>query len=187
MLDEIGLTHRDAEGYRTFPDGTRMTFYLDFTSDFTGEGPGQFVVDDWASVGVRVILRDRSRVLFYTEKDAMEFDFNVWTGESDYMPILSPRYFIPKDGESFYAVAWGRGNMAAASTTIPYADAPGCPTRAEKSSDVSRRRAVRAGVAGYELKKRRKSLRMKRVGHRRGKCLEHQHRRRPAAAGGRQQ
>jgi peptide/nickel transport system substrate-binding protein len=28
LLDEIGLTPRDYEGYRTFADGGRMTFYL---------------------------------------------------------------------------------------------------------------------------------------------------------------
>src|SRR5690606_23979782 len=78
LLDELGLTRRDGEGYRTFPDGTRMTFFLDSTS-FTGVGPSQFIVDDWAKVGVRVIPRERSRPLFYTQKDAMDFDFNVWT------------------------------------------------------------------------------------------------------------
>ena len=48
------------------------------------------------------------------------------TGESDYMPILSPRYFIPKDGESFYAVAWGRWYMRGGFYNNPLADAPGC-------------------------------------------------------------
>lgn len=30
LLDNLGLTMRDAEGYRTFPDGRRMTWYLDW-------------------------------------------------------------------------------------------------------------------------------------------------------------
>jgi ABC-type dipeptide/oligopeptide/nickel transport system permease component/ABC-type transport system substrate-binding protein len=107
LLDELGLTHRDYEGYRTFPDRTRMTFFLDYTS-FTGGGPAQFVVEDWHAAGVRVIPRERSRALFYAEKDGMEFDFNVWTGESDLMPTLLPRYFIPMNTESFYAVGWGK-------------------------------------------------------------------------------
>lgn len=110
MLDEIGLTERDFEGYRTFPDGTRMTFYLDFCG-FTGAGPAQFVVDDWGKVGVRVIPRERSRPLFYTEKDSRDMDFNVWTGESDYLPLCQPRYFVPHNTESFYAVGWGRWFM----------------------------------------------------------------------------
>ncbi|MCX7047122.1 MAG: ABC transporter substrate-binding protein, partial [Candidatus Sumerlaeota bacterium] len=94
LLDAIGLTQRDFEGMRTFPDGTRMVFYLDFCA-YTGLGPGQFVVDDWAAVGVRLIARERSRPLFYTDKDSMNFDFNFWSSESDYLPLLSPRYFVP--------------------------------------------------------------------------------------------
>src|SRR5207248_8756668 len=43
LLDELHLTSRDREGYRTFPDGTRMTFLLNFT-DYTSEGPAQFLI-----------------------------------------------------------------------------------------------------------------------------------------------
>jgi ABC-type dipeptide/oligopeptide/nickel transport system permease component/ABC-type transport system substrate-binding protein len=110
ILDELGLTKRDIEGYRTFPDGSRMVWYLDFTN-FTGMGPGQFVVDDWGAVGVRCILRERYRPLFYAEKDGMNFDFNVWTGESDIMPLVYPRYFLPLNSESFYSVGWGKWYM----------------------------------------------------------------------------
>ncbi len=107
LLDELGLTERDAEGYRTFPDGSRMVFYFDF-SPYTGEGPLQFIVSDWGDVGIRLIPRALSRRLFYTRKDAANFDFNVWSSESDYMPLLSPRYFVAVNTECFYAVNWGR-------------------------------------------------------------------------------
>ncbi|MGD0092022.1 MAG: ABC transporter substrate-binding protein [Planctomycetota bacterium] len=107
LLDEAGLTQRDDEGFRTFPDGTRMVFYFDYCN-FTGSGPSQLLVDDWAKVGVRVIPRERSRALFYNEKQFDEFDLNVWTGESDFLPLQSPRYFVPVESESFYAGGWGR-------------------------------------------------------------------------------
>jgi ABC-type dipeptide/oligopeptide/nickel transport system permease component/ABC-type transport system substrate-binding protein len=121
MLDEIGLTQRDSEGMRTFRDGSRMTFYLDFTA-FTGVGPAQFVVDDWRDVGIRTVIRERARPYFYTEKDSMSFDFNVWTGESDFMPLVKPRYFVPEDTESFYAVGWARWNQRGGFFGNPSAD-----------------------------------------------------------------
>jgi len=109
LLDEAGLTKRDYEGYRTFPDGSRMLFYLNMSqSGLTAIGPAQFVVDDWADVGVRVILRVRSRTLFYTEKAAREHEFNVWGGNGEFMPILSPRYFVPVGGESNYAPGFAK-------------------------------------------------------------------------------
>lgn len=102
MLDELGLTNRDAEGMRTFPDGSRMTWYIDFT-DFTGEGPVQFIVDDWAKVGIRAIQRSRSRSLFGSEKVGLLHDFTVWTGESEFNPMVEPRSFVATYGESHFA------------------------------------------------------------------------------------
>jgi ABC-type dipeptide/oligopeptide/nickel transport system permease component/ABC-type transport system substrate-binding protein len=107
MLDEIGLTRRDREGYRTFPDGSRMVFYLDHTQYVRIE-PAQFVADDWARVGIRLVPRELARTLFYIKKDARDFDFMIWSSESDYMPMQSPRYFVPVDEEAFYAVGWAR-------------------------------------------------------------------------------
>lgn len=106
LLDEIGLTHRDSEGFRTFPDGTRMAFTLNL-SDYTIEGPAQFVIDDWAAVGVRVLYRLRARRLFEQEKLTFEHDFTVWTGESEFYPLVEPRNFVPTYFEAFYAPAYG--------------------------------------------------------------------------------
>ncbi len=89
LLDELGLTHRDSEGYRTFndPDHTRMTFFVSYTQ-WTGIGPGQFVVDDWADVGIRAVLRERSRTLFQAEKTASVHDFIVFEGYGHYYPMV---------------------------------------------------------------------------------------------------
>ena len=43
LLDELGLTRRDHEGFRTFADGSRMMFTLNVT-DYTTDGPAQFVI-----------------------------------------------------------------------------------------------------------------------------------------------
>ena len=125
LLDELvadGLLGpgRDAEGFRTFSDGTRMFFYIDFCP-FTGVGPTEFVLRDWShpDVGVRVIPRSQSRPLFYTRKNAMDFDFNIWSSESDYLPLCCPRYFVAHDTESFYGVGWGRWFMRGGFYTTP--------------------------------------------------------------------
>jgi ABC-type dipeptide/oligopeptide/nickel transport system permease component/ABC-type transport system substrate-binding protein len=106
LFDELGLTRRDGEGYRVFRDGSRMAFTLNIT-DYTTEGPAQFVIEDWARVGVRVLLRSRARRLFEQEKLTFEHDFTVWTGESEFYPLVEPRNFVPTYWESFYAPAFG--------------------------------------------------------------------------------
>jgi len=106
MLDELGLSKRDSEGMRTFPDGSRMTWYLNFT-DYTGEGPGQFVVDDWAEIGVRAVLRERARPLWSNEMRALLQDFSIWSGESEFNPMVEPRSFLPSGAWSLFAPAYG--------------------------------------------------------------------------------
>lgn len=106
LLDEIGLTQRDDSGYRLAPDGTPLTFYIDFTS-FTGEGPAQFVVEDWRDVGIRAIHRERNRGLWGQERMALKQDFVVWAGESEFIPLLEPRNFVASDAWSLHAPAYG--------------------------------------------------------------------------------
>ncbi len=106
LLDEIGLTRRDGEGFRLFPDGTRMWFAMNLT-DYTTEGPAQFLAEDWARVGVRVVIRSRARRLFEQEKMILEHDFTVWTGEGEFYPMVEPRNFVPTYFESFFAPAYG--------------------------------------------------------------------------------
>lgn len=106
LLDQLGLTHRDADGYRTFPDGTAMTWVLNL-SDFTSNAPAQFVSDDWAAVGIRTVVRERERKLFEEEKYAFEHDFTVWTGESEFYPLVEPRSFVPVYMQTAFAPGFG--------------------------------------------------------------------------------
>jgi peptide/nickel transport system permease protein len=137
LLDEIGLTQRDDEGFRTFPNGVRMTFFLHLSAANVTTEPAQFVVDDWARVGIRVVLRLQGRPLFYAEKAAYEHDLDAWTGESEFDPLIEPRNFVPTFGESFYAPAYGLwyrygglyGDPAAARQKGAIAPPPGHPLR----------------------------------------------------------
>ncbi|HEV7302478.1 MAG TPA: ABC transporter substrate-binding protein [Tepidisphaeraceae bacterium] len=106
MLDALGFV-RPRPGAMRQLDGRALTFFLDYSA-FTGPGPVQFVVDDWAAVGVRAIPRERARSLFMMGRDARTSDLLIWTGESEARPLLSPRSFVPFGTESFWAVGWGK-------------------------------------------------------------------------------
>lgn len=106
MLDELGLDRRDSEGFRTFADGSRMHFFLNTVKrSGGGGGAAQAVTDYWADVGIRVTPRERSGQLFRVETEARLHDFNVWSGNGEYMPLLEPRMFVPSSGYS----DWARG------------------------------------------------------------------------------
>ena len=114
LLDEIGLTKRDSEGYRTFRDGARMTWFLEM-SVFTDPGPAQFVVDDWAATGIRAVARERSARLYIVQTSARKVDFQIITGQSGLNPVLEPRNIAPGYGTALfarsYAVWYQRGGL----------------------------------------------------------------------------
>lgn len=126
LLDQAGLIRRDPEGFRTFPDGARMTFYLNIAQGYSNAGIMQLVVDDWAQVGLRVIPRIRNRGLFYAEKMGLQHDLNVWVGNSEYLPVVSPRYFVPQTSACNFAIGYARWYQKGGLYGHPAANAPGC-------------------------------------------------------------
>jgi ABC-type dipeptide transport system, periplasmic component len=74
LLDQIGLTGRDAEGFRLLPDGRRLNLYILVNSSQAGWEPINLVIQDWASVGVRATLRLRSPALYGSERKLGQFD-----------------------------------------------------------------------------------------------------------------
>ncbi|MCK5851877.1 ABC transporter permease subunit [bacterium] len=106
LLDQIGLTNYDAEGYRTFKDKSPIIFYLDYPSGgMISSEPVQFVVHYWKQIGVRVIPRERQRVLWEVERVGLLHDMNVWTGNDEYYPVIEPRFFAPVGLNCFFAQA----------------------------------------------------------------------------------
>ncbi len=123
LLDALGLTKRDGEGYRTFPDGTRMVWYLNMT-EVTNNDPAQFIEDDWAAVGIRLVPRIRARYLFLLEKSVLEHDFTVWHGESEFSPLVEPRNFVPTYADAFFAPGFGLWYSLGGMQDSPDARAP---------------------------------------------------------------
>lgn len=107
MLDGIGLTGRDREGFRTFADGSRMQFYISMSQNFEGETV-QLIVEDWARVGVRATLRERARQLFYEELEGMQHDFSIWGSNNEFNAVVLPRLYVPAAWDSDYARAWAK-------------------------------------------------------------------------------
>lgn len=79
LLDELGLTPRDPEGYRTFPDGKPLTLVQSLPPAADIETM-QFIVEDWKSVGLRVLIRPQGDSLFQVEKGGRRQQLSWWSG-----------------------------------------------------------------------------------------------------------
>ena len=124
LLDDLQLSSRDHEGFRTFPDGMRMTWYLNLASSFPPDS-AQLVADQWARVGIRAIVQIHIRTLWQVEQAALEHDFTFWPGLEEFMPMLDPRYYVATNGSSFFAPAWGRWYQKGGLQGDPAANQPG--------------------------------------------------------------
>ncbi len=79
MLDEIGLTERDAEGYRLLPNGEPLSLIVEQTEDMAYWVPiNELVKEYWADVGIRVIPKVVERSLYWTRLGAGEMQINLW-------------------------------------------------------------------------------------------------------------
>ena len=107
LLDSIGLSQRDYEGYRTFPDGSRMVWYLNYPKILLRD-PVQFVVEDWRNVGLRAIPRERSLGLFGVDNSTLRNDLTVWQGLERYLPLIGPSDWIPVSPRFYSAIGFGK-------------------------------------------------------------------------------
>ena len=107
LLDAIGLTERDWEGYRTFPDGSRMTFFLNYTHAKMAD-VAYFVTDDWREAGVRVVGRQQGSRLFYADKATLRHDLSLWNSNNEHLPLIEARCFLPVRGESNWGLGFAR-------------------------------------------------------------------------------
>ncbi|HEX2949140.1 MAG TPA: ABC transporter substrate-binding protein [Armatimonadota bacterium] len=113
LLDELGLTRRNADGIRLRPDGKPLTLQIDCLPMACNMSAIELVADDWTAVGIKSEVNVLARQLFYQRKKALMHDVNVWFGADEQNPLLDPRWFFPWKDESNFAIAyaaWFRSN-----------------------------------------------------------------------------
>ncbi len=105
LLDELGLTGRDSEGFRTFKDGSRMVWFMDIIPNFS-EGPSPFVVEDWKKVGLNTIQRFRSYNLYIVENAARVNDFLISGLEASFNPLVAAGRYAPGNVSADGFLSW---------------------------------------------------------------------------------
>ncbi|MHC4982684.1 MAG: ABC transporter substrate-binding protein [Planctomycetota bacterium] len=108
LLDEIGLTQRDVVGFRKYKDGTPLVFFVNVSQGAKLMGPAEFVIRDWARVGIRAIARERGGAILQTEKFARKQDFIFATGVQSGLDILTGGRYTPENRHCMWATGWGR-------------------------------------------------------------------------------
>jgi peptide/nickel transport system substrate-binding protein len=83
LLDALGYTKRDAEGYRLLPSGKRVGFELSAVPALGAYVPvAELIVADLKKVGIWVDLQSRERDLHFKMREANELQAEVWNQDS---------------------------------------------------------------------------------------------------------
>jgi peptide/nickel transport system substrate-binding protein len=97
LLDEIGLTERDAEGYRLRPDGNgRIVIELPTIPAFIQFTQlAELVKEDWAEIGIFANVVEQERTLVEQKRAANELQVFVWQNDGTDELYLYPYHALP--------------------------------------------------------------------------------------------
>ena len=112
MLDAIGLTEKDSEGFRLRTDGSGKRLTLEIMTyeafmDFTGLS--EMAKSDWKDIGIDLTVSELSRALFNTRNSTNEAQLAVavpWGNEL--MFSMNMRNLYAQDSGSRISPEWGR-------------------------------------------------------------------------------
>lgn len=111
LLDEIGLTARDDDGFRLLPDGRRMTIIIDTAGESTEESDIlELIKDSWRDLGIDLFTKPSQREVFrdriFAGESIMSVSFGVDNGIPT--PEMSPQEFAPSTQQQYMWPKWGQ-------------------------------------------------------------------------------
>ncbi|MBO9399622.1 ABC transporter substrate-binding protein [Shimia sp. R9_3] len=111
LLDEMGLDKRTKEGYRTLPDGRPVWVVVETAGERQEvENALQIITDNWAEIGVKLIMRPLERDILRNRVYAGETMASTWFGWDNGLPqpYTSPGYLAPWDQAFLSWPKWGQ-------------------------------------------------------------------------------
>lgn len=108
LLDDAGYGNRDAEGFRTFPDGSRLSWVIQYDAEQPDAAATlEIAVENYRDIGLEVIQRPISRTLVDELIAANDLDMTTWDGDvSDITWPNFPREMLPGITNAKWGRAW---------------------------------------------------------------------------------
>jgi len=110
LLDEIGLTKRDKDGFRLRPDGKTLELTIEY---WQGINPLctptlELIKEYWEAVGAKTILKPQERALFNMRQKSSDHGIMEWSfGYVNEVGNFSFPYRFYPPGETSFAYDWG--------------------------------------------------------------------------------
>src|SRR3546814_59199 len=111
LLDEIGLTKRNSDGYRLLPDGRPLEIIVETAGENDEEVDVlELIRDSWRQIGVKLftkpLQREMLRNRIFSGETVMAISFGSENGIPT--PLSSPQEFVPIHQMSLQWPMWGQ-------------------------------------------------------------------------------
>ena len=109
-LDEMGLTERDAEGYRLMPSGERLQIVFECAAIF-GPWPeiGELLGAHYKDLGVEWTTLVHNRQLLVQHMGTGDMDCHMWTANGEFHLVGECRTYINFQGGAAFANYYNSG------------------------------------------------------------------------------
>ena len=104
LLDSIGLTKKDSEGYRVRTDnGERLRIQIQAVKALLPwPQQGEMIAEQWRKIGIQADVREMERTLATTRTRNNEHQIMIWTNGGTELLYLFPRHALPVDPTEAY-------------------------------------------------------------------------------------
>lgn len=109
LLDEMGLSERDSNGWRLRPDGETLTFTILFQSSLgAARGDGVTIVQGyWQDIGLNVNQELVERSLYTERVNNGDVDVGVWSADRNSIVMADPSRYTGQQADGPWAPLYG--------------------------------------------------------------------------------
>ncbi len=111
LLDGLGLTKRNDNGFRLLPDGRPMEIVVETPGEDTEQTDVlELIHDTWRKIGIKLYNRPSQREIFRNRVFAGETLISVWSGHENGLPTadISPQELAPTSQQQLQWPKWGQ-------------------------------------------------------------------------------
>ncbi|MDH3231881.1 MAG: ABC transporter substrate-binding protein [Alphaproteobacteria bacterium] len=111
LLDEMGFTKRNSQGYRLLPDGREMEILVEITGEGGEHGDVLSLVEDtWRKIGIRMFRKIYRREVLRRRVFSGETMMSMWSGLENGLPtpMMSPEELAPTRQIHLQWPKWGQ-------------------------------------------------------------------------------
>ena len=110
LLDEVGLTKKDGQGFRLLPDGRPATIVVEHASEETEDADAlHLIAEMWKKIGIKMLTKPQTRENFRLRAFSGEAIMTAFAGVVTAVPTpnTSPKEFAPTMQGGLQWSRWG--------------------------------------------------------------------------------